>query len=263
MPRGAGGQALAHAPRGDHRGQQNPRQEAANEQVLDRNLRDDRIQDQRQRRRQQEPERSRGGQQSEREPIAIALFEERRKQHTTHGEDRHPRPAGERREECTENRADDSGAARNPAEPRAKHAQHPCRSGGLGQDEPGEREQRNGRQRGRYAERVGFDQDCCRRDAVRHEEQDGRPNTREDRRAHGRRREDEYQPGHGVRPRAARDLWDSMNPIAMPATPNSRPAHPAHPASAVPPAFHASRSAIRRSRSAARADLPRPARSRR
>jgi hypothetical protein len=54
-----------------------------------------------------------------------------------------------------------------------------------------------------------------------------------------------------------------MNPIAMPATPNSRPAHPAHPASAVPPAFHASRSAIRRSRSAARADLPRPARSRR
>ena len=110
-------QALAHAPRGDHRRQQDARQDAADEQILDRNLRDDAVEDQRQRRRQQQPERSGGGQQPEREPLAIAVFEERRKQHAAQREDRHARPAGERGEERAEDRADDRGAARNPAEP--------------------------------------------------------------------------------------------------------------------------------------------------
>ena len=70
----SGDDALAHAPRRDHRRQQHARQDAADEQVLDRNLRDDAVEDERQRGRQQQAERAGGGQQAEREALAIAVL---------------------------------------------------------------------------------------------------------------------------------------------------------------------------------------------
>ena len=71
---------------------------------------------------------------------------------------------------------------------RAKHAQQPRRRLSFGEEKTGEREERNGRQRRRHAERIGFDEDGRRRHAVAHEQQhrraaEDREDWRADRRA--------------------------------------------------------------------------------
>ena len=62
-------------------------------------------------------------------------------------EDRHARAPREHGEERAQHRADHRGAAGNPAEERPEHAQQPLGGVTFGEEESGEREQRDRRQR--------------------------------------------------------------------------------------------------------------------
>ena len=187
---------FADAPPGDHAREQNPGQDAADEKIFDRDLRDDPVENQRERWWEQQAERSRCREKPEREALAVTVSEQRWEEHAAQRQNRHSRPARKCREEGTENRAYDRGSAWNPSEDRAKDAQQPFRRSAFGKDEARQREQRNRWQCRRHAERVGFDKDRSRRDAVAHEQQRRRGSeNRENRRAeHGRDR-DECQAG--------------------------------------------------------------------
>ena len=78
-PTGAAGhQPFADAERRQRAEHQHARQETADEQIADRDLGDDAVQNQRKRRREEQAERAGGREQAEREPLAVAVGEQRR-----------------------------------------------------------------------------------------------------------------------------------------------------------------------------------------
>ena len=179
----------ADAPAGGHADEQQAGQDAADEQVLDRRLGDDAVEDERQRRRQQQPQRARRGEQPERELLAVAVLHQRREQQPAERENRHPRAAGEHREERAQQRADHRGAAGKPAEEGAEDPQQPERRAALGQQHADQREERNRGQRRLGRELVGLDQDGRGRHVLGQEhDRRGAAEQREDRRAGHRAR---------------------------------------------------------------------------
>ena len=120
-------QGLTHAPGRGERHQQETGQDAADEQVLDPRLRDDGVEDQGQGGRQQQAERSRRGDESQRKALAIAVAHERRKQQPAQRENGHARSAREHGEERREERAHDRRAA--PAQPNSARKTRSIRSG--------------------------------------------------------------------------------------------------------------------------------------
>ena len=131
-----------------------------------------------------------------RSSIAVPFLQERRKQYAAYRENRDARPAGEGGEKRAEHGAHDSRPAGDPAEPRAKHPQQTSGGMALRKKKPRQREQRDGRQRRRHAQGIGFDEHGGRRHAVAHEEQDSRAaEDREDRPADEGGSHDGHQPG--------------------------------------------------------------------
>ena len=190
---------LAHAERGEQRQHQEPGQEAADEQILDGHvLRDDAVEDQRHRQREEQAERSRRREQADREALAVALLEQRRQQQAAERENRDAGSAGEQREERAERRRGDGRSARRPAEQRPQRAQQPLGRLALGEQEPGQREERDRREVGRRRRQllVGLDERHDRPAAV-DEERDHRDaaEQREDRRAEHAGDEDRHEPG--------------------------------------------------------------------
>ena len=112
---------------------------------------DDAVEDQRQRGREEQAERAGGGEQADREALAIAVLEQRRQQQAAEREDRDARSAGEQREERAQRRGGNRRAAGGPTEQRAEDAQQPLGRLPFREQKSGQREERN---RGRSAGRV-------------------------------------------------------------------------------------------------------------
>ncbi len=172
--------AFTHAPSGCQREQQNTWEDAADEQILHRDLRHDRVENQRQRRREQQAERARRREQPHRELLAIAVLDECRQQQAAEGEDGDSGSASEDREERREHRADDRRPARKPPEQCPEHVQQPLRGFPLGKQESAERKQRDRCQRGLHGQLVGFDEDRRRPDAVSEKQDDRQPSEHDE-----------------------------------------------------------------------------------
>ncbi len=161
-----------------------PRQQAADEQVADGDAGHDAVEDERQRRREEQAERTR----------AVSRPSENRSRY------RSARSAGSRsppsarivtpdppvndREERAQHRGDDRRAAGHPSEERAEQAQQAVGGVPLGQQEPGQREERDGRKVRRGELVVAADDGVGRAVALGQEQEDGgAAQQREDRHA--------------------------------------------------------------------------------
>src|SRR5688572_33136658 len=124
----AAANGFPYAEGSEEREHQHAGNQAADEEVLDGDLlRDDAIKDERHRQWEEQSKRSGCREQTDGEPFAVTLSEERRQQQPTEREDRHARSAGEEREERAQRRGGDGGAARRPAKERAQGTQQPFR----------------------------------------------------------------------------------------------------------------------------------------
>ena len=172
--------------------------QAADEEILDGDvLRDDAVEDERHRQREEQAERARGGEQADREALAIALFEQRRQQQSAKREDRDTGAAGEQREERAQRGRGDGRAAGCPPEQGAQRAQQPLRRLAFGEEEAGQREERNRREVCRRRRELfeGLDERHDRPAAVGEEPHHrDAAQQREDRRAERTRDEDRDEP---------------------------------------------------------------------
>src|SRR5690606_12989621 len=108
----------------------------------DRGLRNDAVENQRQRRREQQPETARRGDEAEAEALGVAGLLERGEQQRAERNDGDARSARERGEQRTGGERDHGEPARQPAEQRLGQPHEPRRRSSFAQQETGEREQR-------------------------------------------------------------------------------------------------------------------------
>ena len=176
------------APGRGHADEQHAGDDAADEQILDRRLRHDAVEDERQRRRQQQAERAGRGQQPERELLAIAVLHERGRAAPPSARIVTPEPpvnTVKNAQSIAHTTAVPPGTSR-----RARGtAQQSVRRAALGEQHADEREERNRGECGLGGELIRLDQDGRAGHALR-QEHDGRgaAEQREDRRAGHRRR---------------------------------------------------------------------------
>ena len=103
------------------------------------------VDEQRKGRREQQPDRARAGDQPDRELLVVASAHERGHQHAAERDDRDTRGAGEHGEQRARQDRDDREAPRDPAERRIREVHEALRRPGLGEQIPGEDEQRDRR----------------------------------------------------------------------------------------------------------------------
>jgi len=146
--------SLAHPPPGRQDHQQDARSHAAEEDLLDGDVglgagvgHDD-IEDRRQTRRKQEPERTGAGKQAQRGTLAVTGGEQHGHEQAAQGQDRHARGAGERGEEGADQHGHQRRSAAEPAHQGLEHPDQPPRCATFGKEIPGQREQRNAGQGG-------------------------------------------------------------------------------------------------------------------
>jgi hypothetical protein len=107
-----------------------------------------RIENQRQRGREEQPEGARRGQQAERKAFAVAIAAKRLEEQSAKGQDGDPRAAGEDREEGAQDGGDNRRTTGHPAEQGSKHPQETSRRFALGKREAGQGKERDGREKG-------------------------------------------------------------------------------------------------------------------
>ncbi len=105
------------------------------------------VDEQRQRRREQQADRAGAGDQAHREPLGVAVADQRGHQHAAERDDRDARGAGEHREQRARADRDDREAARHPAEQRVREPHEAVGGLRLGEQVAGVDEQRDGRHR--------------------------------------------------------------------------------------------------------------------
>src|SRR5690606_28686380 len=109
----------------------------------DRNLGDDAVEDERQRRREQQSEAAGRRDQPEIETVGIAIVPEGGKEYRPERNDRDPRRAGERGEQRAGRECDQGQASGDPADECIRQAHQPLRRAALAQQVTREREQRD------------------------------------------------------------------------------------------------------------------------
>jgi hypothetical protein len=185
--------------------QRDARQRPGQEQLIDRNLGHQAVQDDRQGRREEEPEAPGAGDQAEREAARVPLLQQHRVQEPAQRHDRHAGSAGERREQRARAKPPDRDAAGQPADEALGQRQHALRCFRFGQHEAREREQRDRDERRQIGQTQHLDDHRGRVDAGAVEEpQRQRSHQREDRRAQNRQSDDQQcnEEGHFVDPSA-------------------------------------------------------------
>ena len=129
-------------------------------------LRDDAIEDDRERRREQQPERARGRQKSGRELRRVFPIEKHREQEPAHREDGHAASAGEARKKRAHHDRDHGDAARKPTHECREEIYESTRRSPFRKDEAREREQRDRRKHGFDREVVSLGRDRGDREEV-------------------------------------------------------------------------------------------------
>jgi hypothetical protein len=148
--------ARAHPPPGHEHDQQQSRQGAADEHLLDRLVRGDPVEDHRQARGQQQADRSRDRDQSDGRLLRVLRAHQDGKQQASHGEDRDARCSGQRREGGQQQRRRHRQPAGHPADERRQQPHQSSARAPLRQDVSGQREQRHGGQHRGRGQTVGL-----------------------------------------------------------------------------------------------------------